>query len=59
MSYVAKHKPTCQNKDRYTIIRTIRVKENRRGVIVDNSDVGFITSIECTDCHAPAQWRSK
>jgi hypothetical protein len=58
MPYIAKHKPTCQNKDRYTITRTIQTKENRAGAIVDNHDIGFITEIKCSDCHAPAQWRN-
>jgi len=57
MSYVCKHKPNCQNKDRYTITRTIQTKENRAGAVVDNKDTGNITSIKCTDCHAPAVWK--
>jgi hypothetical protein len=57
--WFAKHKTNCQNKDRYIVTREVTTKENRRGAIVDNSDSGFVTSVKCADCHAPAQWKNK
>jgi formate-dependent nitrite reductase cytochrome c552 subunit len=55
--YVAKHRPSCENNDRYIVIREVKVKENRHGAVVDNSDPGIVTSVKCADCHAPAHWK--
>lgn len=59
MPYVAEHKESCKNKDRYIIRSEIVVIENRRGAILDNSDRGRgkTLSIQCESCHAPAKWK--
>lgn len=57
MPYVAEHEKSCQNKDRYLIIREVMVIEHRRGSILDNSDRGKVISVICENCKAPAVWR--
>jgi len=55
--YIAKHKPNCKNKDCYIIVRSVPEKVDKRGVILSNCERGFITSVKCADCNAPAQWK--
>jgi len=57
MPYVAEHKESCKDKNRY--VRTRKVKEfvDRRGVIVNNTDRGVIISERCASCDAPANWK--
>lgn len=57
MPYVAEHKAFCRNKSRYLVIREVVEVEDRRGVIISNTDRGKIISILCESCEAPAAWK--
>lgn len=57
MPYVAEHSETCKDKNRYKITREVVVFEDRRGVIVNNTDRGKVISVRCASCNAPAEWK--
>ena len=57
MPYVAEHKESCKNKDRYVITREVKEIESRRGSVCDNSDRGVVISEKCANCGAPAKWK--
>ncbi len=55
MPYVAEHKKSCKDKDRYIIAREVVEFENRAGSILDNSDRGKVISVRCASCNATAK----
>lgn len=57
MPYKAEHKASCANQGRYAVTRHVVEIEDRRGVILDNSDRGKVVSVECASCGAPAEWK--
>lgn len=59
MPYVADHEKSCKDKNRYVITRKMVVIEDRRGVILSNSDRGEVLSVRCESCNAPAEWKAR
>lgn len=57
MTYVAEHKESCKDKNRYIITREVKEFVDKRGAIVDNSDRGVVISERCANCSAPAKWK--
>ena len=56
MPYVAEHKEWCKNQSRYITTRIKIEVESSRGVILDNSDPGWVASAKCASCAAHAKW---
>ena len=59
MPYVANHRESCRDQNRYKVIRLVLVIEDRRGVILNNSDRGEDISVSCENCNAPAEWERR
>lgn len=59
MPYVAEHRKSCKDKNRYKITREVVEFEDRRGAIVNNADRGKVISVRCASCNAPAEWKPR
>lgn len=57
MPYKAEHKASCKDRNRYIITREVVEIEDRRGVILSNTDRGKVISIQCESCRALAVWK--
>jgi len=54
VAYVAEHKAFCKDKNRYLVTQEVPHIEDKRGVIISNTDPGRVISIICESCKAPA-----
>lgn len=57
MPYQAEHEESCRDKSRYIVTRVKIEIENSEGSILDNSDPGWVASVRCGGCLAPAKWK--
>lgn len=57
MPYIAEHKKSCQDRNRYLITREVVEVVDRRGSILNNTDRGKVISERCASCDAPAKWK--
>lgn len=57
MPYMAEHKESCKDKNRYLVTREVVEVEDRRGAIINNCDRGKVISILCESCKAHAVWK--
>ncbi len=59
MPYKAEHKEWCEIKNCYAVTREVEIIEDKRGVVINNSDKGVVTSVRCKSCGSPAIWETK